>query len=216
VTRAYPRLQLLAGRRYGISWVHSYTPTDDPRAASGSNVLLPKEVDSGQTLLQPGEHPFPTKYAVDRPMMRIEPSIYLDALVEDFHTFGGRIVIRKFEDVREVAWLSEPTVVNSTGLGAKALFGDEEILPLKGQLTSLVPQEEVHYGTNGGLRSPDPTPGIGIHMMPRSDGIILGGTSERGVWTTEVNELERRRIVEGHIELFDAMRFGSAGTRPTT
>jgi glycine/D-amino acid oxidase-like deaminating enzyme len=216
VLRAYPRLQLLAGRRYGISWIHVYTPTDDPASASGSIAILPKEADPGQTLLPPGEHPFPTKYAVDRPMLRIEPSIYLDALVQDFHSFGGRIVIRKFEDPREVSWLSEPIVVNATGLGAKALFGDEELLPLKGQLTSLIPEAEVDYGTNGGLRSPVATPGIGIHMMPRSDGIVLGGTSERGVWTTEVNELERRRIVEGHIELFDAMRFGSASThRPT-
>jgi hypothetical protein len=43
-------------------------------------------------------------------------------------------------------------------------------------------------------------------MMPRSDGIIMGGTSERGVWTFDVNEAERKRIVEGHIELFHAMK----------
>ena len=43
-------------------------------------------------------------------------------------------------------------------------------------------------------------------MMPRSDGIILGGTSQRDVWTLEPDEDERRRVVESHIEVFSAMR----------
>ncbi|MGH9324272.1 MAG: FAD-dependent oxidoreductase [Vicinamibacteria bacterium] len=206
VILAYRQLQLLVGPRYGVSWVHNYTPTDDERAASGSIALLPKEVETGQVLLQPGEHPFPTKYAVETSMMRIEPSIYLEALLSDFHQFGGRTVIRKFENVTDVMSLSEPLVFNCTGLGAKEIFQDQELVPLKGQLTAVIPQPEVDYGTNGGLGNPSATPGIGIHMMPRSDGLILGGTSERGVWTMDVNEEERERIVEGHIELFQAMR----------
>jgi hypothetical protein len=45
-------------------------------------------------------------------------------------------------------------------------------------------------------------------MMPRSDGIILGGTSQRDVWTTEVDEKEKARVVDTHIELFNSMRSG--------
>jgi glycine/D-amino acid oxidase-like deaminating enzyme len=206
VTLAYRQLQLLVGPRYGISWIHNYTPTSDERAASGSFAILPEEVQTGQVLLQPGEHPFPTKYAVETAMMRIEPSIYLEALLADFYLFGGRIVLRKFDGPRDVASLGESLVFNCTGLGAKSLFEDEELVPLKGQLTVAIPQPEVNYGTNGGLRNPSATPGIGIHMMPRSDGMVMGGTSEKGVWTLEVNEEERKRIVEGHIELFQAMR----------
>jgi glycine/D-amino acid oxidase-like deaminating enzyme len=206
VVLAYRQLQLLVGPRYGISWIRSYTPTNDERAASGSIAILPKEVQTGQVLLQPGEHPFPTKFAIESLMMRIEPSIYLEALLADFHQFGGRLVIRKLDRVEDVMYLPEPLVVNCTGLGSKALFDDQEVVPLKGQLTVAVPQPEVNYGTNGGLSNPVSEPGVGIHMMPRSDGVILGGTSEKGVWTTEVNEAERTRIVEGHIELYHAMR----------
>jgi glycine/D-amino acid oxidase-like deaminating enzyme len=213
VVLAYRQLQLLVGPRYGISWIRNFTPTDDERAASGSIAILPKEVQTGQVLLQPGEHPFPTKFAIESLMMRIEPSIYLEALLSDFHLFGGRVVIRKLDRVEDVMYLPEPVVVNCTGLGSKALFDDQEIVPLKGQLTVAVPQPEVDYGTNGGLSNPVSEPGVGIHMMPRSDGIILGGTSEKGVWTTEVNEAERARIVDGHIELYEAMRAaGSAAT----
>lgn len=210
VTLAYRQLQLFVGSRYGVSWVHNYTPTNDERAASGSVAILPQEVQTGMVLLQPGEHPFPTKYAIESSMMRIEPSIYLEALLADFHLFGGHIVIRKLDKIEDVVPLDEPVIVNCTGLGSKALFDDQELVPLKGQLTVAIPQPEVNYGTNGGLSNPAAEPGIGIHMMPRSDGIILGGTSEKGVWTLDVNEEERKRIVEGHIELYQAMRVAKA------
>ena len=98
--------------------------------------------------------------------------------------------------------LEETTIVNCTGLGSYDLFGDHELTPLKGQLTVLVPQQDVNYATFGGL------PGAGgfIHMQPRSDGIALGGTSEEGDWSLEPDEEARGRIVAEHMRLFDAMR----------
>lgn len=202
---AYRRLQLLVGPKYGITWIPNYAPTDNAESAGGTNQLLPDEVQGSRELLQPGEHPFPTKYCIARPEMRIEPSIYLDALVNDFLLWGGKLVVRKMETPRDVVALPESVVVNCTGLGAKALFNDPDLVPLKGQLVVLTPQPEVQYGTSGGSRSAASEPGVGIHMMARSDGIILGGTSERDVWTLDVNEKERMRVVEGHIELFKSM-----------
>jgi hypothetical protein len=70
----------------------------------------------------------------------------------------------------------------------------------------LIPQEDVNYSTNGGVRIATAEPGIGIHMMARKDGIVLGGTSERDVWTLDVNEAERKRVVEGHMQLFSAFK----------
>src|SRR5207302_2226442 len=102
---------------------------------------------------------------------------------------------------RDLMSLNEPIVINCTGLGAQAVFGDQTLVPLKGQLTHFVPQAEINYQTNGGIR-PTGANEFGIHMMPRQDGIALGGTSERGVWTLEPNEEARKRIVDAHIELF--------------
>jgi hypothetical protein len=45
-------------------------------------------------------------------------------------------------------------------------------------------------------------------MMPRSDGIALGGTSQRGIWTLDPDESERTRVVESHIAFFSKMRAG--------
>jgi len=156
-------------------------------------------------VLGPGEHPFPTKYAIRSPQIRIEPSIYLENLMRDFVLFGGRIVMRKFDTPRDLMTLREPIVMNCTGLGARDLFGDQELVPLKGQLTVMVPQPEVEYHTNGGV-PPVPGASLGIHMMARSDGIILGGTSQRGVWTLEPDEAERKRVVDSHIQVFGAMK----------
>jgi D-amino-acid oxidase len=205
VTIAYRQLQLLVGRGYGVSWVNNYNPIDDPKIAFGSNTMMPDGLEVERELLGPGEHPLPSKYAARRPELRIEPSIYLDAMVRDVTLFGGRVVIRKFTSPRELAALSEPVIVNCTGLGSRELFGDQELVAMKGQLTVLVPQPEVDYSMTGAGRVNGDLPGGGLHMMPRADGIVLGGTRERDVWTLEPNPDELKRVVDGHHEFFSAM-----------
>ena len=209
---SYRQLQLLVGRGYGVSWIHRYELRDDEPRAPGQGAgegdeepLLPAHLSTGTTLLGPGEHPFPTRFANRSMRLRIEPSIYLDALVRDVVAFGGRIVIRRFTEPRELTALDEPLVVNCSGLGARDLFRDDEMVPLKGQLTVLVPQPEVDYGTFGGLPGSSPAGGLGIHMQPRSDGIVLGGTSERGEWSIEPNREAMERIVGAHGAVFSAM-----------
>jgi D-amino-acid oxidase len=96
----------------------------------------------------------------------------------------------------EIQGLPERVVLNCTGLGAKALFGDQELEPVRGQLTFLLPQAEVDYIVIAG----------GLYMFPRRDGILLGGTFEHGDWSLEVNETTRQRIVGGHRGLFESMR----------
>ena len=198
----------MIGPLYGVSWIDNFALMNEIREPAPPNPERPDlmaGLQPEEILLQPGEHPFPTKYARWGPTIRIEPNIYLDAIVRDFLLWGGHIVVRKFETPRDLATLREPIVMNCTGLGARDLFGDRELIPLKGQLTVMVPQSEVMYHTIGGTR-PQPPGSLGIHMMPRSDGIILGGTSQRDVWTTEPDEAERKRIVDEHIEVFRAMK----------
>jgi D-amino-acid oxidase len=211
---AYEQLQLLVGEEYGISWLYNYTLTEDPRLASGRDLLW-SDWRTERVVLEPGEHPFPSRYAVRTPSLRIEPPVYLRTMLRDVLLFGAGIVVRKFDTVRDVMTLPEPVLVNCTGLGSRGLFGDEELIPHKGQLTALVPQPEIDYMTTGGGRRIENLPGGGLHMMPRRDGIILGGTREVGVWDLDPNDEERRRIVEGHRQLFSAMRNPPAGARFT-
>jgi hypothetical protein len=78
-------------------------------------------------------------------------------------------------------------------------------MPLKGQLVVMIPQSEINYSTSGVGRQLPPESGF-VHMMPRSDGIVLGGTSIRDNWSLDVEEKDRQRVVDLHIEFFNSMR----------
>lgn len=201
---SWHQLQLLVGRGYGISWIEGYSLQDSPpeNDVGGENRLLPEDLRVGSSIYGPGQHPFPTRYALERPSMRIEPSMYLDRLVDDVRKARGRIVIRRFESQRSLSVLPESVIVNCTGLGAKALVGDGELTPLKGQLTLLMPQKEVDYSTFGAASQ---TAGGFVHMLPRRDGVALGGTSVEGDWSLDPDPDALRRIVEAHIDLFSRM-----------
>lgn len=208
---SYTQLQLLAGAGYGISWLDHYRFANElPETRRDADVepLVPPHLNRGTEVLGPGEHPFPSSYAFREPSLRIEPSIYLKALMRDYLGFGGRVFIRSFDAPEDLAFLPEPLILNCTGLGSRTLFEDTELIPVKGQLTVLVPQPEVAYSTLGGIPQENGGGGGGgfpIHMMPRRDGIALGGTAQRGVWDLAPDEEARRRIVEAHIALFSAM-----------
>jgi glycine/D-amino acid oxidase-like deaminating enzyme len=202
---SYRQLQMMAGPRYGVYWIDSYNATDDPapRPPRPDDDLVPLELRAGRDreVLGPGEHPFPTKYAVRASNLAIEPSIYLQALVDDFIRFGGRLVFRRFETAREFGSLAEPVIANCTGLGSRTLFGDEELVPIKGQLTLMVPQSEVNYRVSA--RLPD---GTNVGINPRSDGIVIGNSQEAGNWSLDVNEDIRKRNVDAAIQFVAGMR----------
>jgi glycine/D-amino acid oxidase-like deaminating enzyme len=202
---AYREHQLLVGTGHGVSWIDEYSPINTNTANGGRVIgagevtgppLIPDSIGMGRTTLGPGEHPFATPYASVLPVLRFEPSIYLEALMRDVIAFGGRIVVRKFDTPRDLAALSEPVVFNCTGLGSASLFGDNELIPIKGQLVVLVPQAEVNYTAAG--------------MMPRSDGIVLGHVSQRGNSSLDVDEAARDRVLNNAIAFFASMKHGFA------
>lgn len=194
---AFRYFQNLAGAKYGVWWRERYALSETPPGSSSSIMSLIADVWPTSVTLSPGEHPFGSLYASRLLTMHIEPSVFLPSILLDFRAIGGRVVVRDFGDVQSIRDLPHPLIVNCTGLGAGALFGDAEMLPIKGQLTVLAPQPEVDYITVG--------PGD-LYMMPRQDGIILGGTHERGEWSLEPNPAEVERIMRGHRALFEQMR----------
>ena len=212
---SYRQLQFLVGADHGVSWIDTYLGMrrlpesgEEPEGEAGPSDeagLLPASLQTGQETLGPGEHPFPSPYVRRGTTIRVEPSVYLDALVRDVELFGARIVLRTFAGPRDLMALGESLIVNCTGLGSRDLFDDQTMLPIKGQLTHLIPQPEIDYSTFGGFSAPGQPGAMAIHMMPRRDGIALGGTSERNVWSMEPNEEARQRVVNGFIQLFGAM-----------
>ena len=198
---AYRYFQNLAGPRYGVRWISNYNLSDDATDEENFQYryarFYPQLRDLGR-----GEHPFNADNVRHYDTLLIEPAVFLPAVMEDFFGAGGKINIREIVGAEEILALEEDMIFNCTGLGSHALFGDEMLMPIKGQLTFLLPQEEVEFNVIGN---------DGLYMFPRSDGILLGGTYERGEWSLEPDPEATRRIIDGHRAFFEAMHDPWAG-----
>lgn len=186
------------GPEYGVRRYMSYACRNSPFPAesllhlqSPVHDLLPKMRD-----LSPDENPLPYSLVRTFETLFIEPHIYLPKVIEDYKQAGGTIVVRDLADAAALQALPEALLVNCTGLGASKLFGDTELMPIKGQLTILPPQADVDYIT----LPPD------IYLFPRSDGIILGGTFQRGNWSLDVDRVAEERVLAKHQAFFASLK----------
>lgn len=204
---AYRYFQTLVGPRYSVTWRENYSlspgtsgtpgaPGAPGAGRGGRSGALLAGIRPQTVVLAPGEHPFGQMNVSRTLTMHIEPASYLQQLLEDYRDAGGRVVVNEFKDRESFGELFHPLIINCTGLGAGELFDDNDVLPIKGQLTVVAPQPEVDYLTSG--------PGD-LYMMPRRDGIVLGGTHERDVWSLDPNPAEATRILQGHQNLFAQM-----------
>jgi glycine/D-amino acid oxidase-like deaminating enzyme len=168
--RMYQNLLGLPGNP--IEWRDGYFLTDvGPRSFAVEGEPAYPNLDQRLADIVPhsrevpaGTHPFPVQYVRRYTNMVFNLSAYSRILVADFLAAGGEIETREFEKPGDIARLREKTIINATGYGARALFGDESIVPVRGQLMRLIPQPEVDYG----LQYEDQ-----FYMLPRRDGIIL-------------------------------------------
>jgi D-amino-acid oxidase len=67
------------------------------------------------------------------------------------------------------------TIVNCTGMGARALTGDPELIPVRGQLV-VVPNPGLDRFFAEHDESPEPT-----YLLPHGDLLVLGGSIQEGV-----------------------------------
>ena len=189
--------QELVGEYYGVRWISNYLASGEPirRPPWFAELidLFPERED-----IPPEGHSFPRRYVSRNATLQIHPPVFLPAVERDFRLAGGQIVVREFHSPGEVVALAQPLVINCAGLGSRDLFGDTALMPVKGQLTVLRPQPEVDY-----ILGVDD---ISLYMHSRPDGVLLGGTFERGVWSLDPNESESERIFRGHEAFFGSMR----------
>ena len=119
------------------------------------------------------------------------------ALLNDFLVAGGKIEVREFHQPNDLLQLPERTLVNATGYGARALFGDNSLIPVRGQTARLIPQPEVRYGISSSK----------VSMVPRRDGLLVQAFGDSGNFNnpdttpvravSEAAVLALARIVEG-------------------
>jgi FAD dependent oxidoreductase len=120
--------------------------------------LMTKSVSIG-----PGAHSLGQRYLRRSTQMMFNITAYSRLLLSDFSANGGRIEIAEFHTPDDFAKLREKTLINATGFGARELFGDLSLTPVRGQLTRLIPQTEVNYGLFY----------QGVSFVPRRDGLVF-------------------------------------------
>jgi glycine/D-amino acid oxidase-like deaminating enzyme len=153
--------------------------------------------------LPPGSHPFPTQHASRNSSLTFNIAGYSRQLVNDFLVEGGRIERTEFHTPSELSQLSQKVVINATGYGARALWKDESIVPVRGQIAWLIPQPEVIYGVQY----------KNVNILARRDGIVV---QDAGVGDMEgyndTNEQPDRAAAESAVrtvaELYSRMTRG--------
>ncbi|MEM8491801.1 MAG: FAD-dependent oxidoreductase [Pseudomonadota bacterium] len=191
---AHDVFQNLVGADYGVRFIENYYLSEQQQEGGFYLREMP-ELFASVADLGPGEHPFSTRYAKQTVTMLIEPAKFLRKIRNDFLIAGGVFEQRYFKSLSEVLALEEPVLFNCTGLGARALFDDEELVPVKGQLVLLPPDPSVDYLTVGG--GTDVT-----YMFSRQGEILLGGSYQREDWSMEAEPEVTERIIADHRALF--------------
>ncbi len=90
-------------------------------------------------------------------------SAYTRLLMSEYRSTGGKIEVAEFTSPADFSRLTQKTLVNATGYGARALLNDESVIPVRGQLARTPPQEGIHYG----LAYQDSV------FVPRRDGFVF-------------------------------------------
>jgi len=156
--------------------------------------LIPQGVD-----FEPGTHPLGHRYLKRNTQLMFNLTAYARTLLADFTANGGKIEIAEFHAPAEFARLKEKTLVNATGYGARALFGDQSIIPVRGQLTRMIPQADVSYGLFY----------KNVAFVPRRDGMVFQVIGENDYYgyndeTVMPDRAEAERSVNTIASLFAA------------
>jgi glycine/D-amino acid oxidase-like deaminating enzyme len=195
VKTAYTTFKNSIGKGFGVSERPNYTATRSHnlevvlQLAPG---LIPKPVALPRLPFEGHTTP-----GFEYQTLLIEPPIFLPKLEADLKARGVVVTSKKFSSRSDVIGLHENIIIDCTGFGAKALWGDPNLIPRKGQLAMLPPQPTLQYlyGQNG-------------YMFPRADHVVIGGTFDK------VNDETPDKAVCQDLVRHIASLFGKAPVKP--
>jgi glycine/D-amino acid oxidase-like deaminating enzyme len=182
---------------YGIALRRNYT-LDHP--IHGFDDYTPPDVVPKPNV---GLLPFPQLNVIGREYRTwlINPIILLPRLVRDLKRGGVAFRQKLFADRSALAELKENIIVNCTGYGAKALFGDDLLIAQRGHLVVLKrTRARQFYFFSGGC-----TNYRTMYVFCRHSDIVVGGTVQEGNESEALGPKDARvfhRILENASNLF--------------
>ena len=199
-----------------VEWIDRYNLFDEPEGPGRHSRRPPGALDFADyedriadltprtEVLPPGSTPFPTPFVERSEGIMFNVADYGHTLMNDFRAAGGAIEIREFHSPAELAQLKENVVINCPGYGGRALWQDESIVPVRGQISWLIPQPEVKYGVYYN----------GVFVLSRRDGIVVQAV-EGGDMKGYGDDHEVPSRAEGEVAVAKVAalyaRFGGAG-----
>ncbi|HZX08045.1 FAD-dependent oxidoreductase [Kribbella sp.] len=148
----------------------------------------------------------------------VDMPVHLDYLLARLQAAGGTLTIRQLTSLDQAGADSHTAIVNCSGIGARQLVPDMDLLPVRGYhvvaenpgLTEFV---EADTGDSSDL----------LAIYPHGDHVILGGTAEPEVWNRDPDAAIAAAIIDRCITLEPRLaratilehRIGLRPTRPT-
>lgn len=215
------RLSFKAHRNYlglpgtPVEWVDYYSvvadeprdgpPRESPPPARPASPPLPfahygrsiADLTPRSRKVPPELAPFQARAVYRNEFMIFNIADYGHTLLNDFFIAGGQFRHARFSHPSQIAALPQKVVIDCTGYGARALWRDDTVTPVRGQIARLIPQAEVNYGLDYKH----------VFVVPRRDGIVVqavegGDMKGYGDDTETVDRAEADQAVRTLAELF--------------
>jgi glycine/D-amino acid oxidase-like deaminating enzyme len=154
-----------------VEWIDSYSVYDAEDLAPDPPEALPfadyrdrvRDIMPRAEVLSAEASPFTAQRVLKGANLMFNIADYGHTLMTDFLLAGGQIRHREFHSPAELGQLDEKVVINCTGFGARALWNDQSITPVRGQIGWLIPQRELDYSLYFHH----------VSVVPRRDGVVV-------------------------------------------
>ena len=128
--------------------------------------------------------------------------VYLDYLLDRFRAAGGSVSYGAVSSLTSAdAPLDAPVVVNCTGVGARDLVPDPEVVPVRGQVVVVrnpgIEEFLIDHTMQGAHY---------VYVFPHGDVVLLGGTAEEGDWDMTARPGTAARIIADCSAHFPGLR----------
>ena len=124
----------------------------------------------------------------------VDQKYYMQYLTNKLKDSKVKFLQRRVEDVKDLT-AQYDIVINCTGLGAKQTNSDDGMYPIRGQVLRVRSpwmNNVWFFGTS--------------YIIPNVDNVVLGGTAQKGDWSTQVSLADTDKILGDIYQLFPSMK----------
>jgi len=120
-------------------------------------------------------------------------------IMAKFQANGGSIIMRKINSFSELANEQYNCIINCPGLGAKELCNDNEMYPIRGQVRRVRAPWVTWFVMLDNEKG-------STYIIPNSESIVLGGTTQKDDWNQELREADLEHILRGTSEVVPSLK----------